>query len=45
VYLFYKYTFAQQNKGLGSAVAMVLLGIVLIITAVQMKAQKKWVNY
>ena len=45
VYLFYKYTFAQQNKGRGSAVAMVLLGIVLIITAVQMKAQKKWVNY
>lgn len=45
VYLYYKYTFAQQNKGLGSAVAVVLLVIVLILTAIQMKAQKKWVIY
>lgn len=45
VYLYYKYTFAQQNKGLGSAVAVVLLTIVLILTVIQMKAQKKWVIY
>lgn len=45
VYLYYKYTFSQQNKGLGSAVAVVLLTIVLILTVIQMKAQKKWVIY
>lgn len=45
VYLYYKYTFSQQNKGLGSAVAVVLLVIVLALTAIQMRAQKKWVIY
>ena len=45
VYLYYKYTFSQQNKGLGSAVAIVLLMIVLALTAIQMRAQKKWVIY
>lgn len=45
VYLFYKYSFIENNKGLGSAVVVVLLLIIMIITVVQMKAQKKWVYY
>lgn len=45
VYLFYKYTFANNNKGYGSAIATVLLVLVLILTVVQMKVQKKWVHY
>lgn len=45
VYLFYKYTFANNNKGYGSAIATVLLFLVLILTVVQMKVQKKWVHY
>lgn len=45
VYLFYKYTFVNNNKGYGSAIATVLLFLVLILTVVQMKVQKKWVHY
>lgn len=45
VYLFYKYSFVQSNKGYGSAIVMLLLTVILIITAIQMICQKKWVHY
>ena len=45
VYLFYKYTFANNNKGYGSAIATVLLFLVMLLTVIQMKVQKKWVHY
>lgn len=45
VYLFYKYSFIQSNKGYGSAIVMLLLFIILIVTAIQMICQKKWVHY
>lgn len=45
VYLFYKYTFVQYDKGIGSTIATILLGIVLLLTCVQMYVQKKWVTY
>lgn len=45
VYLFYKYSFVQSNKGYGSAIVMLLLTVILIITAIQMVCQKKWVHY
>lgn len=45
VYLFYKYSFVQSNKGYGSAIVMLLLVVILIITAIQMVCQKKWVHY
>ena len=45
VYLFYNNSFKYANKGYGSAIVMLLLVIILIITAIQMKVQKKWVNY
>lgn len=45
VYLFYKYSFIQSNKGYGSAIVMLLLFVILIVTAIQMICQKKWVNY
>ncbi|MEG0293007.1 carbohydrate ABC transporter permease [Enterococcus sp.] len=44
-YLFYKYSFILNDKGYGSAIVMLLLLIILIITFVQMKLQKRWVNY
>lgn len=44
-YLFYKHSFILNDKGYGSAIVMFLLIIILIITAIQMKLQKKWVNY
>ena len=37
VYLFYQYSFVQNNKGLGSTIVVVLLAIIMIITVFQMK--------
>jgi multiple sugar transport system permease protein len=45
VYLFYNNSFKYSNKGYGSAIVVLLLSIIMMITAIQMKAQKKWVNY
>ena len=45
VFLFYKYTFTNKNVGYGSTIVILLLVITLIITAIQMTAQKKWVFY
>ncbi len=44
-YLFYKHSFILNDKGYGSAIVMLLLVIILVITGIQMKLQKKWVNY
>jgi multiple sugar transport system permease protein len=38
-------SFTQIKYGVASAVAMVLLAVVLLITIFQFKAEKKWVNY
>jgi multiple sugar transport system permease protein len=45
VYLFYQYSFVNHNKGYGSTIVVLLVICVLIITAIQMKLQKKWVFY
>lgn len=45
VYLFYKYSFVEGNRGYGSTIVVLLLALILIITVVQNKAQKSWVNY
>lgn len=45
VYLFYQTSFQNGNKGYGSAMVMLLLGVILIITVFQMWGQKKWVTY
>lgn len=45
VYLFYQYSFVQNNKGYGSAIVVLLLILILIITVFQNIAQKKWVFY
>ena len=45
VYLFYKHSFLLNDKGYGSAIIMVLLAIIMIVTLIQVKLQKKWVNY
>lgn len=45
VYLFYKYTFIQYNKGYGSTIAVFLFLITMLATAVQLILQKKWVHY
>ncbi|GIO15534.1 sugar ABC transporter permease [Cohnella xylanilytica] len=45
VYLFYNNSFKYSNKGYGSAIVMLLLAIIMIVTFIQMRAQKKLVNY
>lgn len=45
VYLFYQYSFVTNEKGYGSAIVMLLLAIIMIITVIQVKIQDKWVNY
>ncbi|MBU3158028.1 sugar ABC transporter permease [Clostridium estertheticum] len=45
VYLFYNYSFVMNDKGYGSTIVVLLLAIILLITVVQLKLQKKWVHY
>lgn len=45
VYLFYRYSFEEKNRGYGSAIVVILVAVIMIITMIQMKAQKKWVHY
>ena len=45
VYLFYKYSFTNDNKGYGATIVVVLLVLILSVTVLQMIAQKKWVYY
>lgn len=45
VYEIYRNAFYEYNFGIASAIAWVLLLIVLVITALQWVGQKKWVNY
>lgn len=42
---FYDLAFTQNLRGYASAIAMVLFAIILVITIIQFKMQKKWVNY
>lgn len=45
VYLFYRYTFTNYNKGYGSTIVVVLFAIIMLLTVIQLKLQKKWVHY
>lgn len=45
VYLFYEYSFRQKDQGYGSAIVVLLLTVIMIVTVFQMIGQKKWVFY
>lgn len=45
VYYLYKVSFQQYHYGYGAAISMILFLVVFIITAIQWKLQKSWVNY
>jgi ABC-type sugar transport systems, permease components len=45
VYLFYQYTFVEKNVGYGSTIVVLLLGVIMVFTLIQVLAQKKWVHY
>ncbi len=44
VYLFYKYSFQESNRGYGSTVVLLLLVVILIITVIQLRLQKRWAS-
>ena len=45
VVLFYRYAFEMNMKGYGSAIIILLFLVILLITYIQLKLQKKWVHY
>jgi len=45
LYLFYEHAFTQNDRGYGSAIAFSLVVLVIAVTAVQFKLQKRWVHY
>lgn len=42
VYLFYKYSFQESNKGYGATIVLLQLVVIIIITLIQIKFQKKY---
>lgn len=45
VYYLYKVSFQQYKFGYGAAISVILFLVVFVITAIQWKGQKSWVNY
>lgn len=45
VYLFYQQSFDYGDKGYGSAIVVLLLAVIMVVTVFQMIGQKKWVHY
>jgi len=45
VYLFYEAAFVQFKQGYAATIAIVLLVVIMAVTAIQFRLQKKWVTY
>lgn len=45
VYLFYQDAFIYNNKGYAATITVLLLGIILFMTMIQLWAQRRWVHY
>lgn len=45
VFLFYRYMFKLSNKGYGATIGTLLMAVILVLTFVQMRTQRKWVHY
>ncbi len=45
VYLFYQKAFQENDRGYAAAMALLLLLLIVCITALQFRLQKKWVHY
>jgi multiple sugar transport system permease protein len=43
--LFYEVGFIRNQRGLAAAIALVLMVIILILTAIQFRLQRRWVHY
>ena len=42
---YFRYTFNAGKPGIGSVVIVVLLALILLITAIQFRLQRRWVHY
>ena len=45
VYLFFRNAFMTSDRGYAAALSVILFLIIMVVTAIQMKLQKKWVHY
>jgi multiple sugar transport system permease protein len=45
VYLFYHYSFIENDRGYGATVIILLLFVIMFITIIQQLIQKRWVHY
>jgi multiple sugar transport system permease protein len=45
VYLFYQKAFVEYDRGYAAAIAVVLLMIIMVLTLIQFRIQRKWVFY
>lgn len=45
IYVFYERAFVQNDRGYGAAIVLVLLLLVLAMTLVQFRLQRRWVHY
>ncbi|MCL2880321.1 MAG: sugar ABC transporter permease [Treponema sp.] len=45
VYLFYRFSFIDNNRGYGATIILLLLLIIMLLTAIQQFVQKRWVHY
>jgi multiple sugar transport system permease protein len=45
IYLFYQDSFINDNRGYGAAMAFVLMLVVIAVTGLQFRLQKRWVHY
>lgn len=45
IYLFYKTAFIDNDKGLASAIVFALMIVIMLLTAVQFRLQRRWVHY
>lgn len=45
VYLFFEKGFIEHNGGYAAAIAFLLMIVILVLTAIQFRLQKRWVHY
>lgn len=45
VFLFYTASFVDNDRGYGAVIALVILVVVALVTLLQFKLQRRWVNY
>jgi multiple sugar transport system permease protein len=45
VYVFFQKAFVENNKGYAASIAVLLFLIIMVVTGVQFRLQKRWVHY